>query len=367
MIPVCEPTLGEEELANVSECVKSGWISSKGKFVDSFEKEFADYLGAKHAVTTTSGTTALHLAVASLEIGKGDEVIVPTFTMIASALPIVYTGAVPVLVDAEEKTWNINVRKIEEKITARTKAIMPVDIYGHPVDMDPILELARKHNLFVIDDAAEAHGSEYRGKKVGSQSDITCFSFYANKIITTGEGGMLVTNSDSINAKARLLKDLAHAPGRRFLHYECGFNYRMTNTQAAIGVAQLRKIDRLADARRKNAHLYNDLLGGIPGITLPPEEPWARNVYWMYSVLIDPREFGMTRDELAASLQKKGIESRPFFVPMHQQPVFQKMGLFQGEEYPVAEKLSARGINLPSSSHLSEDTIRLICRAIKEK
>jgi perosamine synthetase len=366
MISVCTPTLGEEELKNVVEAVKTNWISSKGKFVKEFEERFAEYVGAKYAVTTTSGTTALHLALASLDVKKGDEIIIPSFTMIATALPIIYQGAKPVLVDAEEKTWNMDTDKIEEKITDKTKAIMPVHIYGHPCDMDKINEIAGDYNLYVIEDAAEAHGAEYKGKKAGSLSDIGCFSFYANKIITTGEGGMIVTNDEEIYERAKLLKDLAFTKERRFLHYFIGFNYRMTNLQAAIGIAQLNKITELVEARRKNAYIYNKYLQDIEGITLPPEEPWAKNAYWMYSILIDKEKFGMSRDELIEKLKEKGIETRPFFVPMHQQPVFKEMGLFRGERYPLSEKLGESGLNLPSSSSLSEDEINFISRAIKD-
>lgn len=366
MIPVCIPTIGEEELKNVEEAIKTNWISSKGRFVKEFEEKFAEYLGVKYAVSTTSGTTAIHLALASLKIREGDEVIVPSFTMIASVLPIIYQGAKPILVDADEKTWCINVDKIEEKITDKTKAIMPVHIYGHPCDMDKINEIAEDYDLYVIEDAAEAHGAEYKGKKAGSLGDIACFSFYANKIITTGEGGMIVTDNKKIYERAKLLKDLAFISKRRFLHYHIGFNYRMTNLQAAIGLAQLKKIDKLAEARRKNAYIYNKYLKDVDGIILPPEEPWAKNVYWMYSILVKKDNFGLSAEELALKLKENGIETRPFFVPMHRQPVFLKLGLFKDEKYPIAEWLSKSGLNLPSSSSLREDEIKFITEKIRE-
>lgn len=364
MIPVCEPFIGEKELEYAIDCLKSNWISSKGKYIDEFEKRFANYCDCKYGISTTSGTTALHLALASLGIGSGDEVIIPTFTMIATAFAIIYTGARPVLVDAEPEAWNIDTTKIEERITPRTRVIMPVHIYGHPCNMDPIMEIAEKHNLYVTEDAAEAHGAEYKGRKAGSIGHVNCFSFYANKIITTGEGGMVVTNDPTIAEKARRLKDLAHSSGKRFLHIDIGFNYRMTNIQAAIGLAQFEKIDELVERRRANAYLYNSLLKAIEGIKLPPEKEWARNVYWMYSILIE-EGFGMSRDELMERLREEDIETRAFFIPMHQQPAFQNMGLFQGESYPVAEELGEGGLYLPSGSGLREEQIDYVATAIK--
>ena len=365
MIPVCYPFIGEKELEYVTDCIKTNWISSKGKYVKEFENNFAKYCDFKYGIATINGTTALHLALASLGISKGDEVIIPSFTMIATAFAVVYCGAKPILVDAKPDTWNIDTNKIEEKITDKTKAIMPVHIYGHPCDMDPIMELAKKYNLYVVEDAAEVHGAEYKGKKAGGIGDIGCFSFYANKIITCGEGGMIITNDDKIAEKARSLKNLSFPKGKRiYKHQDVGYNYRMTNIQAAIGLAQLEKIDGLIERRRKNAHLYNELLKGVEGITLPVEKQWAKNVYWMYSILIED-EFGISRDKLMSKLEEKGIETRPFFVPIHQQPVFHKMGWYEDENYPIAERLALRGINLPSSSGLKEKEIRYICDVIK--
>ena len=365
MIPVCIPLLGEKELEYVVDCIKTNWISSKGKYVEEFEEKFAKYCGCKYGVTTTSGTTALHLALASLNIKRDDEVIIPASTMIATAFVVIYCGATPVLVDAEPETWNMNVNKIEEKITEKTKAIMPVHIYGHPCDMDPIMEVAREHDLYVVEDAAEAHGAEYKGRKAGGIGDIGCFSFYANKIITTGEGGMVVTNDDEIAERAQSLRNLCFPREKRiYLHSEVGYNYRMTNIQAAIGLAQFERIDELAEMRRRNAHWYNEYLKDVKGIRLPVEKKWAKNVYWMYSILIED-EFGMSRDELMEELEKRGIETRTFFIPMHEQPVFQNMGLFNGERHPVAEELARMGMYLPSSSGLKEEEIRCVCDAIK--
>jgi len=363
-IPVCEPTLRGRELEYLTNCIKTNWISSKGNYVVEFEKEFSRFCNANYGIATSSGTTALHLALVALGIGKNDEVIVPTLTMIATTNPVIFAGATPVFVDSEPNTWNIDVSAIEEKITDRTKAILPVHIYGHPVDMDPLLKIAKKHNLFVIEDAAEAHGAEYKGKIVGCLGDIGCFSFYTNKIITTGEGGMAITNSNETADRLNLLRDLAHSKEKRYLHYEIGFNYRMTNLQAAIGLAQMEKIDEYVSARRNHAKLYNSILRDVEGITLPPETGWAKNIYWLYSILIEDA-FGIGRDELIAKLAEEGIETRPFFIPMHKQPVFQKMGLISGD-FPIADELCAKGICLPSSSSLEEKQIKYVCNAIKE-
>jgi perosamine synthetase len=365
MIPVCEPLLGGKEAEYVLDCINTNWISSQGKYIGQFEEKFAAYCGCKHGITTTSGTTALHLALVACGIGPGDEVIIPTYTMIATAYAVVYTGASMVLVDAEPETWNIDVSKIEEKITSRTRAILPVHIYGHPCDMDPITEIARRHNLYVIEDAAEAHGAEYKGKKAGSFGDINCFSFYANKIITTGEGGMIVTNNEKLAAQARRLKDLAHSPAKRFLHDDIGYNYRMTNVQSAIGLAQFERIDEYVEMRRHNACLYNEHLKDVKGITIPAEKEWAKNVYWMYSILVQD-DFGCTRDVMAAKLKERGIDTRTFFVPVHQQPVFQDQGLFKGEVFPVADDISQSGLYLPSSSGLQVEDINYICQAINK-
>ena len=365
MIPVCEPFLPGKELEYVTDCIKSNWISSGGKYIGEFERKFAEYCGTKHGVSTTSGTTALHLALASLGIGKGCEVIVPAFTMAASVFAIIYTGAKPVLVDCEPETWNMDVGQVEKKITRRTKAILPVHIYGHPCDMDPIMESARKRKLCVVEDAAEVHGAEYKGRRAGGIGDVGCFSFYANKMITTGEGGMIVTNRDDVADRARRLKDQAYSREKRFLHTEIGFNYRMTNIQAAIGLAQLERIDEFVERRRRNASIYNSLLKDVKGVRLPPEKPWAKNVYWMYSIVIED-EFGMSRDELAAKLKENGVDTRAFFIPMHQQPAFAQLGLFRGESFPVAEDISRRGLYLPSGSGLKKEEIEQVCATLKK-
>lgn len=366
MIPVCEPVLGKEELENVVEAVKTGWISSKGKFVDDFENQFADYCGAKYGFATTNGTAALHLSMLAHGVGRGDEVIVPDFTMIASANAVVYTGAKPVWIDSETETWNIDISKIEERITGRTKAIMPVHIYGHPVNMGPLMKIAKENDLIVIEDAAEAHGAEYRGRKVGCLGNSGCFSFYANKIITTGEGGMFVTNDSEAAGEARRFKDLYFDDERRYIHEKIGFNFRMTNMQAAIGLAQLHKIDRLVETKRKIGKTYNSLLSDVEGITTPPEAKWAKNVYWMYSILVED-DFGVDRDTLKKELYRKGIDTRFTFTPMHSQPCFKGIAdPGSDKDFPVSVELSRKGLYLPSGMNLTEDQIKYICDAIRK-
>jgi len=361
-IPIAIPVLGDKELEYVSEAVRTGWISSQGQYVAEFEELFSHYCGVRYGVAVTSGTAALHLALVVLGIGPGDEVIIPPLTHIACANMVTLTGAKPVLADCAWDTWGIDPTKVEEKITSRTKAIMVVHLYGHPVDMDPILEIADKYGLYIIEDAAEAHGAEYKGRRVGSLGHMGCFSFYANKIITTGEGGMIVTDDAALAAKARKLRDQAYERERRFWHKELGFNYRMTNIQAAIGVAQMERIDEFINIRRRNAQLFNRLLSDVPGLTLPPEAPWAKNVYWMYSLLVD-ESFGMSRDQLADYLKSHSIDTRPFFYPIHLQPLYEQQ--FRGESYPVAEELSKRGINLPSGNNLTETQVHRIVDVIK--
>lgn len=362
MIPVCEPTLQGNELKYLKECVETNWISSTGRKIIAFEEAFAEKVGAKYGVSCTNGTTALQLALYVAGIGPGDEVILPTFTMIATANVVTHLGARPVLVDADPYTYTMDVSKIEEKITEKTRAIVPVDIYGHPCDMDPILDIAERRGIAVIEDAAEAHGAEYRGRKIGSISDASTFSFYANKIITTGEGGMITTDSREFYEKAKNIRDHAFSEERHFWHKYVGFNYRMTNLQAAVGLAQVERFDELVGARIRNAALYNSLLKDIPGLRQPPEAEGVRNVFWMYALLVED-EFGMSRDELRKQLADRGIETRTFFIPIHLQPIYYKR--FKGESFPVSESLCARGLYLPSSSGLGEKNIRYVCSAIK--
>ena len=365
-VPLAEPDLSGREAEYVLECVQTGWISGKGKFVSKFEEEFAAYLGVEHAVAVCNGTAALHLAVRALDIGPGDEVIVPTFTMIACANAIRYVGARPVFVDSEPRTWNLDPGRVEEKITDRTRAIMVVHIYGHPADMGPILELAEEHGLYVIEDAAEAHGAEYKGRKVGTFGHLACFSFYANKIITTGEGGMVVTDDAELAERVRRLRDQGYNVKLRkwLIHDVVGYNYRMTNLQAAIGLAQLERVEELVEKRRRNASLYTSLLRNLPGITLPPEEPWAKNVFWMYTVLVDERAYGLGRDDLMRELEARGVDTRATFCPIHLQPPYKAE--HGHESYPVAEDLGRRGLNLPSGNTLTEEQIRYVADCLRE-
>lgn len=357
-IPIAEPCIGEEELNNIIEAVKSGWISSKGKFIPEFEEKFAEYCDCKYGVATSNGTVALHLALKALGIEKGDEIIIPTLTFIATANTVTYCNAKPVFVDSHPNYWCIDPKKIEEKITKRTKAIIPVHLYGHPCDMDAILDIGKDHSLYVIEDAAEAHGAEYKGKKVGSFGDISCFSFYGNKIITTGEGGMCLTNDKDIAEKMRILRDHGMDPNKRYWYDMVGFNYRMTNLQAAIGVAQLRKLDEFIKKKIKIAETYDSLLKDVKGITLPSEMSWAKNVYWMYSILIE-NDFGMDRNELMRKLEENGIETRPLFYPIYIMPSYKF-----DEKFPIAEKISKRGISLPSGVTLEEEHIKKIVQTI---
>lgn len=363
-VPVNEPVITPEAKAYVIEAMESGWISSAGKYIGLFEEQFASYLGVKHAVTTTSGTTAIHLALAALDIGPGDEVIVPDFTMIASVIPILYCGAQPVFVDCDPEIFCMDVRKINAAITGKTKAIIPVHIYGHSCDMDPILEIAHTHGLAVIEDAAEVHGGKYKGRKCGSLGTAGCFSFYGNKIVTTGEGGMVVTNDDALAARFRLLKDLAHSPQKRFYHEDLGFNYRITNLQAALGYGQLAHIDEFLAKKAWMGKRYAEELSGIPGLRLPVTKPWAKNVYWMYGVVLEDG-FPLTRDAFRAKLKERGIDTRDFFYSSASQPVVQKHAGKQGP-FPVSERLAERGLYLPSGLALTEEQIAYVCEAVRD-
>jgi len=373
LIPVNEPLLGEQEKKYVLDCLDTAWISSAGHYLTDFENQFSAYCGARFGVACSNGTTALHLALAALGIGPGDEVILPTLTIISCALAVIYTGATPVLVDSDPLTGNINPALIEAKITPRTRAIMPVHLYGHPADMDPILALARQHNLHVVEDAAEAHGAEYKGQRVGALGDVGCFSFYANKIVTTGEGGMVITSNPDIADRARRLRNLAHSPQQRFLHDMLGFNYRLTNVQAAIGLAQLERIESSIAKKRWMAETYKTLLSDIPGLTLPGEQPYARNVYWMYAVLVNERS-PIGRDELMSRLKQLGIDTRSYFIPIHQQPVFSKDArasrllppASRHEHYPVAEDLARRGFYIPSGMAITEAQMRQVSDALHQ-
>ena len=364
MIPVFEPVIGEEEINAVVAALRRGEISgSFGESITQFEHEFAEYCGCKYGVAVSSGTTALHLAVAAAKIGPGDEVLVSACTNIATALAVFHNGAVPIPVDSENITWNLNLDLIEALITSRTRAIIPVHLYGHPVDMDRLCEIARQHNLLVIEDCAESHGATCRGKMTGGFGDMGCFSFYANKVITTGEGGMITTNDVALADRLRLLRNLAFTLPR-FRHEVAGYNFRITGYQAAMGIVQLHKIEQIITEKRRVAHTYNRYLSDIPGLQLPFEAEWARNVYWMYAVVVQ-QEFGISRDQLANWLRNDGIDTRTFFCPMNQQPCLQSQTGFRESSCTVADRLWERGIYLPSTPTMSEETIKLIANSIK--
>lgn len=310
----------------------------------------------------TSGTAALHLALITLGVGPGDEVIVPAFTMIASANAVTYTGGKFVLIDSEREAYNLDVAQLESKITPRTKVIMPVHIYGHPADMDPLLEIVKNRDIYVLSDAAQAHGAEYKGRPIGGMGDLAAYSFYANKIITTGEGGMITTNSPEIARLARHLRDHAFSHERHFWHEYLGYNFRMTNMQAAIGLAQTERFEELVNYRRRNAEIYSKLLANVPGLTLPLEKSWAKSVFWMYSILVQP-EFGVSRDVLREELAKRGIETRTFFIPIHSQPIYYRE--HGKQSFPVAEMLCERGMYLPSAPTLTPSDIQSIAQSVK--
>lgn len=358
LIRIATPVIGEREHAFVQNVLREGWLSSQGPFVKKFEEAFAEYCGVRFGIAVSSGTTAIHLTLAALGIGPGDEVILPAATHIACANMVTLTGARPVLVDILPDTWGMDPDRLEEKITPRTKAIMVVHLYGHPVDMEPILRTAERHRLTVIEDAAEAHGAEVRGRRTGALGYAGCFSFYANKIITTGEGGMITTNNEDLANRCRKMRNHCYEKERRFWHRELGYNYAMTNLQAGVGLAQMEQIDTFVATHRRNARLYNDLLGGLEGLRLPVEKPWAKNVYWMYTVIVEEG-----RDDLARYLDSRQIETRPFFFPIHLQPLYEAQ--FHGQHYPVVEELARKGLNLPSGNDLEEKGVRRVAEAVR--
>ncbi|MGQ9470576.1 MAG: DegT/DnrJ/EryC1/StrS family aminotransferase [Candidatus Aminicenantales bacterium] len=365
LIPVSEPLIGQREIKLVEDCLRRGWISSAGAYVEAFEQAWASYCGRKYGIATSSGTAALQVALGCLRLSPGDEVILPNFTMFSCAAAVLSWGGIPVLVDADPLTWCLDPTKIEEKITPRTKAIMVVHIYGHPVDMDPVLELARSYKLAVVEDAAEAHGAEYKGRRCGGFGDLSCFSFYANKIITTGEGGMVLTNRRDYSERARSLRNLYFGKKRRFLHQDVGFNFRLTNLQAALGLAQLATIEERLAHKRWVATQYNLKLGKDDRLQLPVEMPWAKNVYWMYGIVVKPGS-GFDAARLSSELKKLKVETRPFFVGLHRQPALRRRGLSPKESFPVSEFLSRYGFYLPSGLTLTEPQINRVCSAVKK-
>ena len=361
MIPVANPDIGEKELSYVIDAIKSGWISSQGEYIRRFENKFAKFVGTKYGIAVSSGTAALHLALLALGIKEGDEVLVPDLTFASPANMVVVTGARPVFVDVTKTYWCIDPEEIRRKITNRTKAIIVVHLYGNPAKMDEILEIANDYGLYIIEDAAEAHGAEFKGKKVGSLGHVGIFSFYGNKIITTGEGGMVVTNDQEIAEEVRLLRD--HGMRPRYWHIRVGFNYRMTNIQAAIGLAQLERINELLDKKRRIAKLYSELLSDVSGILPHPEMRWAKNSYWLYSILIEREKFGLSRDQVMQFLYKNGIETRKFFYPLHIMPIY-KQFVKENETFRNSTFLHERGLNLPSGPKISDEEILKVCETL---
>lgn len=363
---VNEPKLDGNEKKYLTECIDTGWISFEGPFVKRLEDGMAQLTGRKHGISVSNGSTALETAILALELKPGDEVILPTFTIISCAAPIVRVGAKPVLVDADPKTWNMCVEDIEAKITERTRAIMVVHIYGLPVDMDPILVLAKKYDLAIIEDAAEMHGQTYKGRPCGSFGDISTFSFYPNKHITSGEGGMVLTDSDALATRMRSIRNLFFSAEKRYVHEELGYNFRLTNLQAAVGCAQMERLSETVEKKRHIGALYNELFDGVEGLALPiPKTDYAENIYWVYGMVLDD-SISIDADEFRNRLGREGIGCRGFFWCMHEQPVFLKMGIFQGEHYPHAERLARRGFYIPSGLTLTDDDQVYVAEKVKK-
>ena len=364
MIPLSIPKIEGNEWKYIKECLDTNWVSSAGSYVDKFEIDFAKYLKCEEAVVTMNGTAALELALRTLNIGEGDEVIVPSMTFISPVNTIRYVGAEPVFIDVCSDTWVMDTNKIEEMITEKTKAIMPIHIYGQPVDMDKVMKIAKKYNLYVIEDATEGLGSKYKGKAVGTIGDIGCFSFNGNKLITTGAGGMLVSNNTKFTKKAKYLSTQTKTilENGAMHHEEIGYNYRMPNILAAMGCAQLEKIDEYIRIKKENAEFYNELLKGIKGIRLIKQECNIENVNWLYSIVLE-NNFSISRDELIKKLKNDGIQTRPFFMAVHKMNPYlkYKCGEMKNTEYVVEN-----GINLPSSISITKEEIELICDKIKK-
>ena len=363
MISVYDPWIGEEEAEAVKEAVLRGEISGTfGRTIPSFEEQFAAEIGCRHGIAVTSGTTALHLAVAACHFSPGDEILLSASTNIATALAIVHNNLVPVPIDSEPASWNLNPDMIEDLVTAKTRAIIPVHLFGHPARMDKIMAIADKHNLKVIEDCAESHGATWQGKTTGTWGDLGCFSFYANKILTTGEGGMILTDDDALAEELRLLRNLAFKQPR-FVHNEAGYNFRMTGYQAAMGLVQLSRFHEILKRKRRIADWYRQSLQGVPGIILPEDCQTGRHVYWVYGILLEP---GLNREEVTGWLRQSGVETRAFFYPMNLQPCLQKIPGFQSRPCPIAEGLGERGFYLPSGPNLSEEQVQNIAHLLKK-
>jgi perosamine synthetase len=358
-IPISEPSLGEREVELVTDAVRSGWVSSIGEYVTAFEKELASRCGVAHAIATSSGTTALHLALAVAGIGPGDEVIVPSLTFVATAAATRYVGALPVLADSDPAHWCVDPADVASRITPRTRAIIAVDLYGHPADMDALAEIAAEHDLVLVEDAAEALGAVYRGRPAGGLGLLGVLSFYGNKLITTGEGGAVLTDDPALADRARFLRDHAMDPNRRYWHGEIGFNYRITNIQAALGVAQLERLDEFLERKRAIAAAYRAALEDVPGLRVQEESAWASSSWWMTTVQIDGAA-GVGRDELADRLRADGVDTRPVFVPLHILPPYRQEG-----PLPIAETVGSEGLSLPSSTSLSDSELKFVIASIR--
>jgi len=364
-VPVNVPLLNGNEKKYLEQCVDTGWISSEGPFVHQFEEGMAVLTGRKHGIAVCNGSVALDLALQTLSLPPGSEVILPSFTIISCAAAVVRAGCVPVLVDSDPRSWNMDVSQIEAKVTSRTSAVMAVHIYGLPVDMEPLMEVARKYRLAVIEDAAEAIGQTAYGKPCGTFGDISCFSFYPNKHVTTGEGGMVLCNDDALAARCRALRNLCFVPERRFVHHELGYNFRMSNIQAALGVAQLEKIESTLEKKRAIGARYQELLRGVCGVCLPLRETsYAQNLYWVFGLILDD-DVSLDAQECERRLQALGVGTRPFFWPMHEQPVFLERGLFRGERYPVAERIARRGFYIPSGLALTDEQMVYVAERVR--
>jgi len=366
MIPVNLPKLGAREKELLNECIDTGWVSSEGPFVGEFERLMASHVGRSSAVAVCNGTAALDIAVDVLGIGPGDEVIVPTFTIISCIHQIVRAGARPIFVDCDPDTWNMQIDQVEQKITPRTKAVVAVHIYGLPVDMDPLLDIIDRHGLRLIEDAAELIGQTYKGRQCGSFGDLSTFSFYPNKHITTGEGGMVLVDDPELAERCRSKRNLCFQQKQRFVHEELGWNYRMTNLQAALGVAQLENLDASIQRKRAIGEFYNDALGDLQQLRLPlPATDYAENIYWVYGVVLDD-SCSLDAATMMEKLAQAGVASRPFFWPMHEQPVLRKLGLAGDESYPVAESLARRGLYLPSGLGTGDDDLAAVAKAVRK-
>jgi perosamine synthetase len=362
-IPVAAPVLAGNEKTYVMDCLESTWISSRGKYIEKFETAFADFCGVKHARSCTNGTTALHLALLALGVDPDDEVIVPTLTFVATANAVRYCGAHPVFIDAEPRTWNMDPELVEAKITPRTKGIIVVHLYGHPVDMDRVMEIARRHGLFVLEDAAEAHGAVYKGKVVGSIGDIGTFSFFGNKVLSTGEGGMVVTNDEQLARTVHRLKEQGMDPNRRYWYPVIGYNYRMTNIAAAIGLAQVEKAEWHMQRRREVAGWYRERLERVPGLIMQVEEEWARHVYQFFTVVLS-KDIPTTREQVIEHMLARGIEGRPVVYPSHTLPPYSDSAM--GGDFHVSEFIASQGINLPTWAGLSNEDVRYVCDVLTE-